>query len=284
MKLSFSTNAFVRFSVSEAIEAIAETGYAGVEILADVPHLYPFTTTGPELAKIAACLEKNRVFAANINANNAVGYYGARFWEPLFEPSLANPEPDARRWRVEYTKKCIDMAVFFSCGNVSVTSGRMVPGVRPDESLALLKQSLLEIVEYASARHVRVGMEYEPGLLVERAEELEVLIAQIGSGDFGANLDLGHSYLAGESPVDVARRLGSRIFHIHLEDIAGRKHYHLVPGDGDIDFHEIFRALDAIDYDGFVTVELYTCPENPKQAARRAIDYLNSAYDKFRLS
>jgi sugar phosphate isomerase/epimerase len=283
MKLSFSTNAFVRFSVPEAIEIIAETGYEGVEILADVPHLYPFSTTGPQLAEIAASLEKNRVCAANINANNAVGYYGAKFWEPLFEPSLANPEPEARKWRVEFTKKCIDMARFLSCRNVSVTSGKTVPGVRPEKSLALLKQSLLEIAEYAAAGGVRVGMEYEPGLLVERAEELDVLIREIGAENFGANLDLGHSRLAGESPVDVTKRLGSRIFHIHLEDIAGRKHYHLIPGEGDIDFQEIFRALAGIEYDGFVTVELYTFPENPEWAARRAFEYLDAALDRFRL-
>jgi sugar phosphate isomerase/epimerase len=283
MKLSFSTNAFVRFSVAEAIETIARTGYSGVEILADVPHLYPFSTTDRDLAQIASCLEKNRIFAANINANNAAGYYGAKFWEPLFEPSLANPDSEARKWRVEFTKKCIDMAGTLSCGNVSVTSGRMVPGIRPEKSLALLKQSLFEIVEYASARRVRVGMEYEPGLLVERAGELEILIRAIGSENFGANLDLGHSYLAGESPLDVAHRLCSSIFHIHLEDIGNSKHYHLVPGEGDMDFQEIFLALESIEYDGFVTVELYTCPENPEQAARQSIDYL-SRYDRFRTS
>jgi sugar phosphate isomerase/epimerase len=278
MKLSFSTNAFVRFCVAEAIGIIAKTGYSGVEILADIPHLYPFSTTGPELEEVAASLEKNRIEAANINANTAVGYYGAKFWEPLFEPSLANPEPDARKWRVEFTKKCIDMAAFLSCRNVSVTSGRMVPGVKPETSLALLKQSVFEIIEYAAARHVRVGMEYEPGLLVERADELEGLILEIGAENFGVNLDFGHSHLAGEAPVDVAQRLASRIFHIHLEDISGRKHYHLIPGEGDIDFEDIFRALAGIEYDGFLTVELYTCPENPEQAAGKALDYLNDIF------
>ena len=278
MKLSFSTNAFVRFSVAEAIEIIAKTGYSGVEILADVPHLYPFSTTGPDLDEVAASLKKNRIEAANINANTAVGYYGAKFWEPLFEPSLANPDRDARRWRVEFTKKCIDMADRLCCPNVSVTSGRMVPGVKPEKSLTLLKQSIFEIVEYAAARHVRVGMEYEPGLLVERAEELAVLIREVGAENFGANLDFGHSHLAGEAPIDVAQSLASRIFHIHLEDIKGLKHYHLIPGEGDIDFEDIARALAGIAYEGFGTVELYTFPENPGQAAGRAFDYLR---DKF---
>lgn len=274
MKFSFSTNAFVRFSVFEAIEIIAKAGYSGVEILADVPHIYPFSTSEAELARIAGSLEKSGIRAVNINANTAVGYYGVKVWEPIFEPSLANPEPDARRWRIEFTKKCIDMARFLSCPNVSVTSGRMVSGTSPGKSMELLKQSLVEVLEYAAARSVRVGMEYEPGLLVERVEELDRLAGELGAENFGANLDFGHSFLAGESPADVAGRLGSRIFHIHLEDIGNRKHYHLVPGEGDIDFREIFRALAGIGYDGFLTVELYTCLESPEQAAREALDYL----------
>ncbi len=121
-------------------------------------------------------------------------------------------------------------------------------------------------------------MEYEPGLLVERADELAGLIREIGAENFGANLDFGHSHLAGEVPSHVAGRLASRIFHIHLEDISNRKHYHLIPGEGDIDFEDIFRALAGIDYDGFVTVELYTFPENPEQAAGKAFDYLKNVF------
>ncbi|HYA40182.1 MAG TPA: sugar phosphate isomerase/epimerase family protein [Syntrophobacteraceae bacterium] len=274
MNLSFSTNAFVGFSVPEAIEIIAKAGYSGVEILADVPHLYPYSTTAVELAAIASSLEKNRIRAANLNANTAVGWYRAKFWEPLFEPSLANPDKSARKWRVEYTKKCIDMAEVLSCPNISVTSGRMVPGVRPERSAALLKGSILEIVEYAASKGIRVAMEYEPGLLVERAEEMASLIGEVGAQNFGVNLDLGHSHLAGESPAHVAQMFGRGIFHIHIEDIKDRKHYHLIPGEGQIDFEAIYLALTQIHYEGFITVELYTFPENPEQAAQKAFDYL----------
>ena len=205
MNLSFSTNAFVKFSVLEAIEIIAKTGYSGVEILADVPHLYPYSTkasvipAAAGIREIASSLEKNRIRAANINANTAAGCYGVKFWEPVFEPSLANPDEDARKWRVEYTKKCIDMAGSLSCRNVSVTSGKMVPGVKPEDSLALLRRSLVEIIEYAAAKDIRVGMEYEPGLLVERAEELLSLIREIDAANFGVNLDLGSQLSCGRS-------------------------------------------------------------------------------------
>ncbi len=279
MKLSFSTNAFVNFSVLDAIETIAGAGYAGVEILADAPHLYPFSTSDSDLERIAGLLEKTGVRAANINANTAVGYYGRSFWEPLFEPSLANPDGEARRWRIEYTKRCIDMARFLSCPNVSITSGRMVPGTGPEKSLEFLRQSLYEVLDHAAGRGVRVGMEYEPGLLVERFEELKSLIDDIGCDCFGANLDLGHSHVLGERPGEVAAGLGSKIFHVHLEDIRAGKHYHLVPGDGDIDFRVLFRELAGVSYSGFVTVELYTCCDAPADAAGRAINYLRKLMD-----
>ncbi|MHC1726554.1 MAG: sugar phosphate isomerase/epimerase family protein [Syntrophobacteraceae bacterium] len=276
MRLSFSTNAFVKFSILEAIESIAKAWYSGVEILADVPHLYAFGATDSELADIAAALDKNSLHCANINANTAVGYYGAKFWEPLFEPSLAHPERDARKWRMEYTKKCIDMAQFLSCPNISITSGRMVPGTKPKVSLEYLKESLAEVLDYAVARAVRIGMEYEPGLLIERFEELKELIGEIGSENFGANLDLGHSHLLEEDPVEVITSLSSKIFHIHIEDILDKKHYHLLPGEGDMDFGRIFNALESISYGGFATVELYTYPDCPEYAARKAFDFINN--------
>ena len=41
MKLAFSTNAYLKFSFSEAVRRLAAIGYAGVEIMADVPHAWP---------------------------------------------------------------------------------------------------------------------------------------------------------------------------------------------------------------------------------------------------
>jgi fructoselysine 3-epimerase len=274
MRLAFSTNAFVNFSVIEAVERIAAIGYEGVEILADAPHLYPYSVSDAELKKLTASLARSELEVANLNANTAMGYYGRSFWEPLFEPSLANPDQTAREWRVDYTKRCIDLARLLGCRNISITSGRAVPGTGPDTALKLLRKSLEVVLEYAEKSGIRVGIEYEPGLVVERYEELQALIEEMGSPYLGANLDLGHSHVLGEDPETVASGLSSRIFHIHIEDIQARKHYHLIPGLGEIDFRRLFGILERHAYDGFATVELYTYPQQPEQAARRSFIYL----------
>ena len=275
MRLSFSTNAFVQHSVFDAVREIGEAGYSGVELLADVPHLFADTFSDDDLDNLRKLLESMNLTVANVNANTAAGFYGKEFWEPVFEPSLAHPDSRLRRWRLDYSRRCVDMAAYLGSPVVSVTSGRMVPGITPDESLKILKDSLGELLEHAERRDVRIGMEYEPGLLVEKAEELADLIREMHSDSFGANLDLGHSHVLGEDPEPVIELLGSKIFHIHLEDIRARKHYHLIPGEGDLDFGRIFRALESQGYSGFVTVELYTYPQRPRAAAEAALRYLD---------
>lgn len=274
MKLSFSTNAFVRHSVYDAVEKIAAAGYRGVELLADIPHLYADAISAGDLRRLKALLQGKGLQVANVNANTAAGYYGREFWEPLFEPSLAHPDPDRRRWRIDYTRKCIQMARVLDSPCVSITSGRMVPGILPEQSLGLLRQSLREIVLYARECGVRLGMEYEPGLLVECYEDLISLLHDLQLPELGANLDLGHSHVLGEDPETVIGGLASRIFHIHMEDIRVRKHYHLIPGTGDMDFRSLFQILKNNGYSGFITVELYTYPQMPEEAAIQALAYL----------
>lgn len=245
-----------------------------MELLADMPHLYPFSFGAEDVQLLRDLLRRHGLVVANINANTAVGYYGRTFWEPLFEPSLANPDPVARKWRIDYTKRCIELGHLLGAGTVSVTSGCMLPGIRPEESLALLHESLSEIVPFVQQHNMRIGIEYEPGLLISCAAELLSFLDDLDSPLLGANLDLGHSHVLGEDHAEVIAALGAKIFHIHLEDISRRKHYHLIPGQGDMDFASIFSALDKQRYKGYITIELYTYSNAPDEAARQSISYL----------
>jgi sugar phosphate isomerase/epimerase len=273
MRFSFSTNAFIRHTVYKAIESIAAAGYDGVELLADIPHLYVHTLRPSDIKKLKATLTSSRIAVSNINANTVRGYYGNGSDEPLFEPCLTDPDPDVRGWRVDYTKKCIDLAGELGCPNVSITSGPIQPESTPEEGIESLKKALREIISHAEKRGVKVGLEYEPGLLIESGSELSCLINEIGSEFLGANLDLGHSHVLGEDPESTMKLLRGRIFHVHLEDIKDRRHFHLIPGTGDMDFKKLLSLFDK-DYSGFITVELYTYPDKPEEAARKSLEFL----------
>lgn len=274
MRLAYSTNAFTRTDLLSALQSIADLGYAGAEILCDRPHWFPGEVSDEAIEDAARTLSDLGLAVSNLNANTANGYYTPAPPENIFEPALNNPDPELRRWRQEYTIEALRIGARLGARAVSVTSGHPQPGILPRQSLDYLVESLKHICEAAAKYGVKLGIEYEPGLLVERAVELAEVIERVGSPDLGANLDIGHSYLDGESPEAAVALLAGRIWNVHVEDIRNRKHFHLIPGDGDLPFDRYFDALRQVGYDGFLTVELYSFPDQPVEAGRRSLQYL----------
>lgn len=275
--LAFSTNAYTRYSLPEAIERIADHGYDGVELLGDDPHAYfPDFDTDSEGA-VQRTLEETGLAVSNINANTAMGYYNDAPPSSFFDPSIISPDVDDRKWRIEYTKRAIDLAAATNAPAVCLATGRPLPGTPPERAYEYLQDSLHEILDYAEPRDVDVGIEFEPELLVECTDEVLSLIDDIGRSSLGINLDIGHAAVYGEDLTETIHQSADHITGLHLEDIVGGrrgKHYHRIPGEGDIAFDAVFDALDDIDYSGFATLELYTYPDTPDDAARQAFEAL----------
>lgn len=277
MRIAYSTNAYTRFPLAEAAERIARLGFSGLEILCDEPHWFPGVTSRAEAERLGASLRELGLGVSNLNANTANGYFETRPPENVFEPSLSSRDEEKRRWRLDYSIAALHLARVVGAPAISVTSGRPDSGGTPAQGMELLVDSLGRLCEEAERVGVRVGVEYEPGLLVERARELSEVFERVRSPLLGANLDIGHSWLDGEAPEEAIGLLAGRIWNVHVEDIANRKHFHLIPGLGDLPFDRYLDALDRAGYDGYYTVELYTYPDQPDEAGRMALDYLRRA-------
>jgi protein FrlC len=278
MKLAFSTNAFTRFPLNEALEAIAACGYDGVEVLADVPHAYPPDIT-PRLTKqTAATLSRLNLAVSNVNVNCSFGYWKDAPPEPYFEPSLISPNPKHRAARIAMSLTGLQFAKDIGGRNISITIGRMLGGMPPERAAKQFVESMKPVLESAEKIGVDVGIECEPGLYLEFATELREWIDLLGHPRLGANLDVGHSQVIGEGIPEAVRLLGKRIWNLHVEDIPGRKHYHLIPGHGTLDWTGLGKALEEIRYDRFLTVELYTQTADPHAAARESIEFLRPRF------
>lgn len=277
--LAFSTNAYIRHALPNAIESIGDHGYAGVEILGDEPHAYFPAFGDADEERLITALDDSDLRVSNINANTATGYYDDAPPSSFFDPSVVTADDRDRKWRIEYTKRAIDLADATGAPAVCLATGRPLPGTPPERAHEHLRDSLDSILDYAEEHGVDIGIEYEPELLVECTEEVLALIDDIGRDSLGINLDVGHAAVYGEDPAEAIRRSAGHVTGVHLEDIGGGirgKHYHRIPGEGDLDFRSIFDALDDIGYDGFATLELYTYPDRPDEAAREAYEALST--------
>lgn len=78
---------------------------------------------------------------------------------------------------------------------------------------------------------------------------------------FTTCVDTGHSNKAHKlfgqpKPADVIRRIGSDIAVLHLNDNDGIYDQHKTPKSGNIDWNDVFKALDEVGYDGVYNMEL----------------------------
>ena len=274
MKLAFSTNAYTRFSLIDALRGIKAAGYDGVEILADKPHAYPAQLEADDVKTIRDELERLNLAVSNINANCCFGYWSDAPPEPYFEPSLISPNPKHREDRTNLIYGALQFARDTGAANISITSGRCLGGMPPDRAARQFAESIKPLLERADKLGVNIGIECEPGLFLEYVAELREWIDRLKHPRFGANLDIGHSQVIGESIPEVVRMLGERIWNLHVEDIPGRKHYHMIPGEGSIDWSALRGVLAEAGYARFLTVELYTHTQDPQTAAEKSFAFL----------
>jgi protein FrlC len=278
MNLAFSTNAFTRFPLIEAIRAIGAAGYQGVEILSDVPHAYPDSINSALIDSVRHALDAAHLAVSNINANCSFGYWKDAPPEAYFEPGLISPNPTHRADRIRLIMKTLEFAAEIGAKNISITSGRCLGGMPPDRAAAQFTESIKPILDRAEALKVDVGIECEPGLFIEYCAELREWIDRLHHPRLGSNLDIGHSQVLGESIPDVVRLLSNRIWNMHVEDIPGRKHYHMIPGEGTLDWAAFRDAVRSINFGRFLSVELYTHTADPHGAAAKSFEFLSRLF------
>ncbi len=278
VRLAYSTNAYTRWPLEEALASIHRLGFDGVELLVDAPHLVPPVAT-TRAREVRIELDRLGLAISNLNVNTSRALRAGALAKPACwaegdpGPTLVSADPAERAARLQYLLQAVALACDLGATTMSVTSGPPDPR-DGGEGRAWFVSALREILRAAEAASVRVGIEYEPGFLVGDLASLSSVLREVDHPLLGANLDLGHAQVVGDDPAGALRALAGRVWNAHVEDIRGRVHHHLVPGEGEMDFAGIARAVVETRYEGFLTVELYTCADDPEGAGARAVRFL----------
>ena len=88
-------------------------------------------------------------------------------------------------------------------------------------------------------------------------------------------IDLSHAATAHSDPIEMARRLGDRLRHVHMTDGSGSpKDEHLVPGRGNQPCGEFLEHLAEAGFEGHIVAEINTRKAGTREA--READLLAS--------
>ena len=268
MKLSISSFVYFNYPLDETIRRIAAIGFDGIDIWGGRPHAYRRDLSEKEIGFLRKLLSDADLAVAS--------FIPAQFRYPT---CLCSPNETIHRDSVTYICESIETAAALGAPIVSVCPGHSLFGQSREDAWGRLCESLDTICGYAAQCGLRIAVEpadkYETDLINTTAEAMK-LIEELEHENLGVLLDNGHAHVVGESIDQAVRRLGDRLFHVHVDDNNGLRDQHLVPGNGDFDFASFITALREVGYDGYLAAELgwdYTL--DPDSAARLTIQRLH---------
>jgi sugar phosphate isomerase/epimerase len=275
MVFGYSTNAFVKFSLFEAIERIARLGFKGVEIMGDRPHLYPPDFDDGKLVRLNKLLQDHGLKVTNLNSFTlfAVG--------DTYLPSWIEPDKERREIRIRHTLDSLQVAKTLACKNISVPPGGPLNGLSRKKAMALFHEGLERVIPTAEELGIKLLVEPEPDLMIETTDQFLEFIRDVKSAAVGVNFDIGHFYCAGEAPQKSFEILQEWVGHVHLEDIAAdRTHNHLIAGRGAISFKAVLQTMARLGYNGDISLELYPYTDTPEEAGRESLEYIRPIFQE----
>lgn len=92
----------------------------------------------------------------------------------------------------------------------------------------------------------------------------------------GLCIDVGHTERAGTNPIEAIHKAGSRLFDVHIKDLADLsvKESQVAVGDGKMPVRGIFEALHEIGYKGNVDLEYEIHDDEPLPGMIKSFAYM----------
>ena len=149
---------------------------------------------------------------------NKMATYGVRFSQVDAAFPLSGKEGPL--YGVPYVLKTLPWAKHAGSPCIATTDGLHRPaGLSDDEAMDLMKRSYEQILEVADAYRIFINIEVH-GYFTTKPDMLEKMLAFCDSPYLGLNLDTGNSFIAGQDPVEFAKRFIGKIRHVHVKDVS----------------------------------------------------------------
>ena len=166
---------------------------------------------------------------------------------------LSQPDENLRQSAVE-NQKAVARHVFPLRPEVLVLhpcAGDVQEEKNPERTQALIK-SLTEFCPYAKSLGMKVAVENLTNGMVQTSDDLLEIMEAVGD-NVGICFDVNH--LLKEPHRDFIRKAGKHIITMHVSDNDGIQERHFMPGDGVINWKELFQELENIGYRETMIVE-----------------------------
>lgn len=258
----------------EVCRILHRLGYQGIEIA-------PFTLAPDPLEVAASARREYR----RIMADEGLGYVGLHWL--LVTPKtvhVTTPDRALRESSWQYVRNLVDLSADLGDNSIMVLGSpkqrSTTGGISPAEAKRHLIDGLASVAPHAEQRGVTILMEALPrsqsDVVNTLAEAVEV-VREIDSPAIRTMFDCHNAEDETEPHDRVVEKYYEYIRHVHVNEMDGNH-----PGTGNYDFVSLFRALDRLNYPGWVSLESFDFAVGGETIASETIEYLKIQEEKAR--
>jgi hydroxypyruvate isomerase len=226
---------FAERPLIERFAAAAAAGFSAVELL------FPY-----DVAPSAVKAELARHGLTQLGVNTPFGREG--------EAGLAAVPGREREWEAVF-KRAFDYVVAIGGRTIHCLAGCVAPEQRPAAEAVFIR-NLARAAEEAARAGITLLIEPlnprdRPGYFLNRVEHAADIIGKVGSANLRIQFDFYHVQIVGG---DLIRRFETHqplVGHVQIAAVPTRRE----PDEGEVNYPEIFAALDRLGYDGFIGCE-----------------------------
>jgi hydroxypyruvate isomerase len=232
------TMLFTEYPFLERFDRAAAAGFKAVEFL------FPYDE---DLDGIERALERNELSLVLFNL--PAGDWAAG------ERGIAC-QPDRQAEFRAGVKQAVVVGPRLRVPQINCLAGKRDPQTTPE----VTRTTLADNLRYAAEQLHGVGIDLLvepvnthdiPDFAVPTAADGFDLITRVDHPNLAVQLDTYHALRMGEDPIRLIEEHREQIAHIQVADVPGRHQ----PGTGEVDFRELFGAIDGAGYDGWVALE-----------------------------
>jgi sugar phosphate isomerase/epimerase len=178
-----------------------------------------------------------------------------------YQGGLLLSQGEQRRAHYDHFRRRLDLCQQFGISTLLVVADfvNAVDQASLERALVSLKQA----AQWAAGFNVRLALEFRSrATFCASLDTALALVTQCGEANVGINFDVFHYYTGPSKLEDLSLLTPATLAFVQISDVAGVPRElatdadRILPGDGDFQLKRILAQLQALGYDGWLSLEL----------------------------
>ena len=271
MKLASCTMIYLDYvTLEEAIRRIARTGFHGIDVWGDGPHLDVMVDRGDRRDLVKLVADQGLEWSAlSVNGGSLARNYNFSYSKAWVRDNT-----------LDYYKRCLDVCAEMGIPRINVISGHAMTDTTRDQAWAWNREAFVALAEHAASVKVTPCLHTltpSESRVIVTLDDILRMLEEIDKPNVRLMIDTADQNITDPDISDAVRKVAKHLDYVHFSDNegSGLGLTHNLPGQGSMNWKRFITELREGGYDGYLTAQLYAGhPIDPDDWQEQCFTYM----------